>query len=194
MDRASTVVIAAVAGTMSCGSPVGADRPESTTDALVNGDVGSTARTAPEEGSISGPELESITYRPSASRAFDAESIATSTATADDGSRYVAGVFSGTIRLGAHELQSRGGDDIFVARVRPPGGVAWARAIGSKGEESSPKVTFDDGRVTIVAMTNGAVDCGQGPLNTWSTETFFVCTFGPDGAPINGGTFPTGRQ
>ena len=116
-----------------------------------------------------------------------------STATAPDGSRYVARVFSGSIRIGGTVLTSRGGADVFIARIRPDGTVAWARAVGSDGDESSPKVSFSDGRVKLVAMTDGAVDCGQGLLNTWSSESFFLCTFATDGTPINSASFPTGR-
>lgn len=116
-----------------------------------------------------------------------------STASAADGTRYVAGIFSGALRVGATFLASRGGDDVFLARIRPDGGIAWARAVGSKGRESGAKVDFEDGRVKLLAMTDGAVDCGRGPFKTWSSEAFFFCTFGPDGEPIDGASFPTGR-
>ena len=116
-----------------------------------------------------------------------------SSATGPDGSRFVARVFSGRFRIGTTMLQSRGGADVLLARLRPDGTVVWARAIGSEGDESDPRVSFSDDSVKLVAMTDGAVDCGQGPLNTWSSETFFLCTFEPDGTPINSASFPTGR-
>lgn len=116
-----------------------------------------------------------------------------SSATGPDGSRYIARVFSGRLWIGATVLQSRGGTDVALARVRPGGALAWARAIGSDGDESDPRVSFSDDSVKLVAMTDGAVDCGQGLLNTWSSEAFFLCTFAPDGAPIYSASFPTGR-
>lgn len=118
----------------------------------------------------------------------------TSSATAGDGTRYVAGVFSGSIQVGVLAITSHGGDDVFLARIRSDGRAEWARAVGSKGRESGVKVSFEDERVRLVAMTDGAVDCGRGPLQAWSSEAFFVCTFGPDGAPIGGASFPTGRR
>lgn len=124
----------------------------------------------------------------------DSSKLVSSTTTGDDGSRYVAGVFAGTLVVGGVLLTSHGGDDIFVARLWPSGSVDWAEAIGSKRDERDPKVSFSDGRVKLVGMTSGAVDCGRGPLNTWSTETFFLCTFDTDGTPKSGATFPTGRQ
>ncbi len=119
-------------------------------------------------------------------------SLWTSTAEGDDGSSYVAGVFSGMLVVGGVMLTSHGGDDVFVARLRPRGSAMWAQAIGGKQDEADPKVSFDDGRVTVVGMTGGAVDCGDGPIDGWTSRTFFVCTFDPDGRPRSGGTFPTG--
>ena len=118
----------------------------------------------------------------------------TSTASADDGSSFVSGTFSGALRFGSTILTSQGGDDVFLARVGPDGDVAWARAVGSRGKEREPNVSFEDGRVKLLAMTDGAVDCGRGPLQTWSSEAFFLCTFEPDGEPIDGASFPTGRR
>jgi hypothetical protein len=195
MDRASTVVIAAVAGTMSCGSIVVADEDGYESGAGVPENAEDFARATPgREPAKRDPGVVALRSRRDTSTVEPRTAKVTSTATTEDGLRYVAGVFSGSLEVGGLVLESHGGDDIFLAGLWPDSKVRWARAIGSKGNESAPKVTFAEGRVTLVAMTGGAVDCGAGPLNTWSSETFFVCTFGADGTPINGGTFPTGRQ
>jgi hypothetical protein len=123
----------------------------------------------------------------------DEDSSVTSRAVGDDGVSYVAGLFSGALAAGGATLRSHGGDDVFVARLERNGRVAWARAVGSKHAESSPRVTFRDGQVKLMALAGGEVDCGQGPLNTWSSDMFFLCVFGADGEPLNGGTFPTGE-
>jgi hypothetical protein len=123
----------------------------------------------------------------------DAGSRITSSVTAPDGSRYVAGEFSGRFAFGGEVLTSRGGSDLFVAHILPDGTVAWVHAIGSPRTESGARISFEDGRVKLVAMSDGAVDCGKGPLSTWTTEAFFLCTFGANGAPLNGASFPTGR-
>jgi hypothetical protein len=111
----------------------------------------------------------------------------------EGGKTYVAGVFSGWFRADGTVVQSRGGDDIFVARLSKEGGVDWVRSVGSIEDERAPRLKLDDGRLTLVAMTKGAVDCGRGDLRTFDTETFFVCTFEEDGTPLGGGAFPTGR-
>jgi hypothetical protein len=89
---------------------------------------------------------------------------ATSQATAADGSTYVAGLFRGTATKGAFVLESR-----------------------------EPFVKVADGRVVLMARTRGEVDCGSGPLATWSSPMFFLCEFGTDGRPLTSGTFPTGQ-
>lgn len=123
----------------------------------------------------------------------DRSSEVTSTAPGADGSRYVAGVFKNKVVKGHFMLSSKGGDDVFLAHVLSDGTVAWARSIGSRGAESGPRVTFADGEVKVLAVTDGAVNCGRGSLARWSTEFFFFCTFDSEGKPLNGATFPTGR-
>ena len=65
--------------------------------------------------------------------------------------------------------------------------------MGSAKSESGPRVSLDDGRVSVVGLTAGEMDCGGGPLPTWSSQTFFLCLFGQtDGDSVGGGSFPTG--
>jgi len=205
MARALTVFVLVVTVTamVGCGA---AGPDELALDEAVLGetvDGGSDdARGTDRAASVEREQGEPSSYEPHrddvvlASATFDDASWSSdgaSSATGPDGSRYVARIFSGRFRIGTTMLQSRGGADVLLARIRPEGTVAWARAVGSKGDESNPRVSFSDDSVKLVAMTDGAVDCGQGPLNTWSSETFFLCTFEPDGTPINSASFPTGR-
>lgn len=113
---------------------------------------------------------------------------------APDGSRYLVGTFSGSLRAGEIVLRSRGGVDIYLAHRLADGDVEWAIDVGGKGEESSPRISLDEGNLKLVAMTTDAVDCGNGPLRSFDTETFFVCTFDRRGTALSGGAFPTGRR
>jgi hypothetical protein len=182
MQRANTLsaILVGILGPMSCVSS--------------KDDVGDGTSTSSIEALQIEAALTRVRLREDRLLEEGRSSVVTSSADDADGSHYVTGVFSGTIAIGAVLLESQGGKDIFIARLRPDGTVIWAQAIGSKNDEGGPKVTFSDGRVKLVGMTSGPVDCGQGPLNTWSTETFFLCTFGADGEPINGASFPTGRR
>ncbi len=116
----------------------------------------------------------------------------TTTARGDDDALYAAGTFSGWLVAGEDTLRSKGEEDVFLVRFDPNGSIAWARAIGSVRAERSPRVTFVDGQVKLLARTDGEVDCGSGAMGKWSSEMFFYCMYGPDGAALGGGSFPTG--
>lgn len=116
----------------------------------------------------------------------------TTTARGNDDALYAAGTFNGWLVAGSDTLKSKGDDDVFLVRFDPDGKIAWARAIGSVRAERAPRVSFVDGQVKLIARTDGEVDCGSGGMGKWSSEMFFYCVFGPDGAALGGGTFPTG--
>jgi hypothetical protein len=109
-----------------------------------------------------------------------------------DGSRYVTGVFKGNVVNGGWSFSSQGGDDVFLAKMNASNQIEWARAIGSRRTESDPSITFENGQLNLIAFTRGQVDCGQGPLNAWTSKMFFRCVYGADGTPISSGSFPTG--
>ena len=129
--------------------------------------------------------------------AFEAEglppSLITSMVITDDGSMYGAGTFTGSLFVGNDRLKSRGEEDVFLVRFNPDNRIAWIRSIGSVRSERAPKVTYSDGKVRILAVTDGQVDCGSGDMDgRWSSEMFFYCLYETNGDAINGGTFPTG--
>jgi hypothetical protein len=116
----------------------------------------------------------------------------TTTVRGDDGALYAAGTFAGSLTLGNDTLKSKGHDDVVLVRLEADGRIAWVKSIGSTLAESSPKVTFVDGTLRILAETQGQVDCGSGEMGHWSSEMFFYCLYGADGTALGGGTFPTG--
>jgi hypothetical protein len=119
---------------------------------------------------------------------------ATSTITDESGAIYVTGTFVGNTLIGDTVVHSRGDKDVFLLKITPQGLFDWVRAVGSASIESAPRVSLEAGaRVNVIGMTNGEMDCGDGPLPWWSSGTFFVCVFGGrDGASLSGGVFPTG--
>jgi hypothetical protein len=120
----------------------------------------------------------------------------TSTITDAWGASFATGTFEGRILIGTTVLQSRGDKDVFLLKVDRQGKLLWVRGLGSGLAESGPRVTLDDGdssHIHLIGLTKGKMDCGSGPLPTWSSDTFFFCVFGgADGAPLSGGVFPTG--
>ena len=119
----------------------------------------------------------------------------TSTVMDASGASYVTGTFEGQIVFGdSAPIESRGDKDVFLLKIDRRGELVWARSVGSGLAESGPRVTLDPDspHVHLVGTTKGRLDCGSGPLSTWSSDTFFFCVFGDDGAPLSGGVFPTG--
>jgi hypothetical protein len=53
-------------------------------------------------------------------------------AVAPDGAVFVAGFFEGQVGFGQLDLTSRGGADIFVAKLAPTGEASWATSAGGK--------------------------------------------------------------
>jgi hypothetical protein len=111
------------------------------------------------------------------------------------GATYATGTFTDSVAIGDTLIRSRGDKDVFLVKLSPTGALAWVRAVGSVALESAPHVSLEDeGRVIILGMTKGEMDCGTGPLNTWDSPTFFLCIFGgPDGRTLAAGVFPTGN-
>lgn len=117
----------------------------------------------------------------------------TSSAYDDLGNRYATGTFVGVLSIGNTVIRSRGDKDVFLLKLDSAGAFQWVRAVGSASAESAPRVTLEStGRISVIGMTNGEMDCGSGPLPTWSSDTFFLCIFGRDGAALSSGVFPTG--
>jgi hypothetical protein len=161
-----------------------------------------------EEGMVSDESASTSTEEPSRARpqpvnegedprwAFQAQGLPptlfTSTVRGDDGALYAAGTFAGWLTLGRDTLKSKGADDVVLVRLDPNGHIAWVKSIGSTLQERSPKVTFVDGTVRILAETSGQVDCGSGEMGKWSSGMFFYCLYEIDGTALGGGTFPTG--
>lgn len=117
----------------------------------------------------------------------------TTTVRGDDGALYAAGTFTGWLTLGNDTLKSKGANDVVLVRLDANGNITWVKSIGSTLQERSPKVTFVDGTVRILAETEGQVDCGSGEMGKWSSGMFFYCLYGTDGAALGGGAFPTGE-
>ena len=109
------------------------------------------------------------------------------------GATYAAGTFVDDVVIGGTVLKSKGDEDVFLLKVDALGTLEWVRAVGSAYAEKEPRVTLSGAEVNLIGMTAGRMDCGTGPLGSWSSATFFLCVFGAsDGTSVSGGVFPTG--
>jgi hypothetical protein len=145
---------------------------------------GSTVPSTPP--AVVGPDLTSLVHR-------GALPLVTSSVKDESGATYATGTFVGHVGIGDTVIRSRGDKDVFLLKLDAAGAFQWVRAIGSASVESAPRVSLDGKSVTVIGMTKGQMDCGSGPMATWSSDTFFLCMFGgADGLAQSGGVFPTG--
>lgn len=125
----------------------------------------------------------------------DAETTRVTSTTVDpaSGATYATGTFVNEVVIGETLIKSHGDTDVFLMKIDATGAFEWVRSVGSAYADDRPKVTLAGSEVNVIGMTEGAMDCGAGPLATWSSSTFFFCVFGAsDGASVSGGVFPTG--
>jgi hypothetical protein len=185
-----TIALAVVAG-VHCGAnaysgePNGSEEPAITEEPPAAAPVSGTKPSASNDDGDEDPRW-----------AIKAEglppTVFTTTVRGDDGAYYMAGTFAGWLTVGRDTLKSKGENDVVLARIEADGRIAWVKSIGSRLQEKSPKVTYAEGKVRIMAETEGQVDCGSGEMGKWSSGMFFYCLFDPAGEALGGGTFPTG--
>lgn len=190
------VLVAAAVGIHCSGTIDAPDTEGSEPEIAVSAPVPGAPRQAPPEPETTEPEENT---RPSlldlSALVHDGSAPQVTSKVMDGmGTVYATGTFVGSVVIGDTRITSRGDKDVFLLKLGPTGSFKWVRAMGSAALETSPRVTLEDRRVTIVGMTKGEMDCGAGPLPTWDSSTFFLCIFGgDDGSAVSGGVFPTGN-
>lgn len=107
-----------------------------------------------------------------------------------DGSRFVAGSFTGTVDLnpgpGVDQRQAVGGSDAFVTRYGPDGTYSWSRTFGGPGYDYANALAVDrNGSVAIAGTFVQTVDFdpGAGVYNVASVggTDAFVLRLSPAG-------------
>ncbi len=97
---------------------------------------------------------------------------------------YLTGTFAGAIDFGGGTLNSAGGLDLYLAKIKTTtGGHVWSRAFGGAGNDAGRGVAvdgYDD--VLLTGQFEDAVDFGGGPLVSMGDRD--VCLVKLDG---NGG-------
>lgn len=92
-----------------------------------------------------------------------------------DGNVFIAGVFSETISLGAEAVATKGGVDMFVARLDRDGNTVWSKTFGSTGDDIARQLLLSPaGEVIVVGVMEGEIDFGGGPLVARKSDGFVV--------------------
>jgi hypothetical protein len=112
----------------------------------------------------------------------------------------LAGVFAGTISLGATNLTSRGVYDTFIAKCDISGNVLWVQQAGGTNSVRASSIAVDaTGSVFVSGFFQGTVAFGSLTLTGRGSTDLFVAKYETDGTAswvrqINGGFyFPNNR-
>jgi len=79
----------------------------------------------------------------------------------------ITGNFRDTVNFGDQPLQSKGVEDIFLARLGPDGATKWSRSFGEIGQDFGRQVAVDSrGDILLAAQFSADVDFGTGKALT----------------------------
>ena len=197
MRTAVGLLLAAVAG-LHCSAPAelpGTPSPELTSESPSSPPGTASERPNDETHAARVPNQLARPTSGIASSIAEASTTHVTSAIVDptSGATYAAGTFVDDVVIGGTLLKNKGDKDVFVLKVDALGTLEWVRGVGSAYAETEPRVTLSGAEVNVIGMTAGRMDCGTGPLGSWSSATFFLCVFGAsDGTSLSGGVFPTG--
>ncbi|MBE0640284.1 MAG: T9SS type A sorting domain-containing protein [Bacteroidales bacterium] len=68
---------------------------------------------------------------------------------------FLTGVFSDSVQSGADMLQSKGMNDVFLAKMDDSGQVLWSKSFGSKGDDMPAKIVSDNGLIFLGGKVAG---------------------------------------
>jgi hypothetical protein len=81
------------------------------------------------------------------------------------GNIYVAGSFTGPMKIGGTTVVGFGGEDVFVAKLDSHGAVLWVDQFGDTTDQSARAIAVDaSGNVVVTGSTSGPIDFGGGPI------------------------------
>ncbi len=162
----------------------GAGGATTTTTTTAAGGAGGTTTTSTTGAGGSGEPCGAFARRYGSAQPTDTDTVAGAVVDASGGV-FVAGEFSGTTVIGAQMLSSLGGQDAFVARLSPGGGVAWAKRIGANYDDRVKGIAATaDGGAVIVGTFDGVVDFFGKTLTSIAGPDAFVARIDSAGALV----------
>jgi hypothetical protein len=91
---------------------------------------------------------------------------------AEDGSIYIAGRFTESMRMGSFMLSSRGDQDIFIAKLDTNQDVLWAHSLGGPGLDRDAALAVDKNHLYVMGRSAGSfIDVDPGPGSTIFDQT-----------------------
>lgn len=112
-------------------------------------------------------------------------------ATDTAGNLLVTGEYEGDIEFGGEVLSSRGGNDIFVAKLDPQGGHVWSQSFGDDARYQYPYglAAGPDDEVLVAGKFEGSLTFGTEELESEGGADIFVAKLNADGTAAWGRRF-----
>ena len=101
--------------------------------------------------------------------------IVKATAPLNDGSAIIGGTYSEPITILGQTLTSRGGSDIFLARVSANGTWLWVLSGGGTSEDMLSAVSAQNDFVSIAGTFSGVASFGTDVITANGSSDIFVC-------------------
>ena len=99
-----------------------------------------------------------------------------------NGDLFLSGNFFGTIQIGAYELTSASGQDLFLARFDGNGICQWALREGGAGEDAGGAIAVDpDGDLLLVGGFAGSATIGGNSFNSLGQTDGFLAKYDANG-------------
>lgn len=97
----------------------------------------------------------------------------------------VIGHFNKQLQLGQLTFNSRGEDDVFVAKYDPQGNLLWARTIGGQSWERGYGISTDSsGNVLVTGYFRERLTFGPDSLASRGLGDIFIAKYKADGTPV----------
>ena len=113
------------------------------------------------------------------------------------GNVFLTGGFSGFLSLGGTPMRSRGGQDLFIGRFNPTGGLNWGRRFGDAADQVGHGIAVDaTGNIVLTGGFGGVMAVDTVSLTAQSASDAFVVKLDPTGHGTWGRNFTdaTGTQ
>jgi hypothetical protein len=99
-------------------------------------------------------------------------------ATDRDGNAYVTGTLTGTMQLGENRLVSKGGTDVYVAKLAPSGDVLYGVALGGPGAQDVQSLAVDAATNVVISGAGiGTVKFDRDANIVWTKSFYGYVTF-----------------
>ena len=107
---------------------------------------------------------------------------ATGIALDGNGNIYVTGVFRRTAFFGKTTLNSKGGYDVFVAKLNTKGEWLWVKSVGTKSDDTSQDIAVDAQKnVYVTGSFRGNIEFDSKALDSKGRQALFVAKINEQG-------------